>query len=127
MDDKIDVKQQVIHHDAEVAAAVQPKIRQQNSAMYEEALEKYGQDGSIDPAREKRLKRWVTRIGCAEATMQYVNLLEIILHRKLDAIILTCLGVCYFFYVSRCIMHPLPYARYQPCILSSMSTKPRCT
>ncbi|KAL7418778.1 hypothetical protein Q5752_006461 [Cryptotrichosporon argae] len=46
----------------------------QYADIYYEALEKYGDDGSIDPAAEKRLKR------------------------KLDFRILPLLGVCYFFY-----------------------------
>lgn len=55
----------------------QAKIAQQNAALYLEALERYGADGSgLDPADEKRLKR------------------------KLDMRILPALAVCYFFYVS---------------------------
>lgn len=34
-------------------------VAQQNADFYIEALEKYGHDGAIDPAAEKRLKRWV--------------------------------------------------------------------
>jgi hypothetical protein len=45
-----------------------------HAELYAEALERYGQDGSIDPAAEKRLKR------------------------KIDFRILPLLGVCYFFY-----------------------------
>lgn len=45
-------------------------------AFYQEALEKYGQEGSIDPVVEKTLVR------------------------KIDLRILPILGVCYFFYVS---------------------------
>ncbi|RSH89938.1 hypothetical protein EHS25_001924 [Saitozyma podzolica] len=50
------------------------RIKQQHAALYIEALEKYGEDGSIDPVAEKQLKR------------------------KLDMRILPLLGVCYFFY-----------------------------
>lgn len=42
--------------------------------LYIEALDKYGQDGSLDPATERRLKR------------------------KLDRRILPLLGICYCFY-----------------------------
>ena len=45
-----------------------------HAELYTEALERYGQDGSIDPEDEKRLKR------------------------KIDFRILPLLGVCYFFY-----------------------------
>ncbi|KAJ9124717.1 hypothetical protein QFC24_003085 [Naganishia onofrii] len=44
------------------------------TAMYAEALEKYGSEGSIDPAKEKKLVR------------------------KIDRIMIPILGVCYFFY-----------------------------
>ncbi len=59
--DKIDIKGDSLHH-AEVAEDVgegppPSKVRQLNAAMYEEALDKYGKDGSIDPAKEKQLKR----------------------------------------------------------------------
>jgi hypothetical protein len=56
-----------------------------HAALYTEALERYGQDGSIDPEAEKRLKR------------------------KIDYRILPLLGVCYFFYcMLRCrIWRPL--------------------
>lgn len=46
----------------------------QHAELYAEALERYGQDGSIDPASEKKLKR------------------------KIDRRILPLLGICYFFY-----------------------------
>lgn len=52
------------------------KIKQLNAALYVEALEKYGQDGDIDPEVEKKLKR------------------------KIDRRIIPLLGICYFFYVS---------------------------
>jgi hypothetical protein len=56
----------------------QAKIAQQNAALYLEALERYGADGSgLDPVAEKKLKR------------------------KLDLRIIPALAVCYFFYVSR--------------------------
>lgn len=45
-----------------------------HAELYTEALERYGQDGSIDPAAEKKLKR------------------------KIDRRILPLLGICYFFY-----------------------------
>ncbi|KAJ9090753.1 hypothetical protein QFC20_007830 [Naganishia adeliensis] len=45
-----------------------------DAAMYEEALEKYGEDGSIDPETEKKLVR------------------------KIDRLLLPILGICYFFY-----------------------------
>jgi hypothetical protein len=45
-----------------------------HAELYAEALERYGQDGSIDPEAEKRLKR------------------------KIDFRILPLLGICYFFY-----------------------------
>lgn len=45
-----------------------------HAELYAEALEKYGQEGSIDPEAEKRLKR------------------------KIDCRILPLLGICYFFY-----------------------------
>jgi hypothetical protein len=45
-----------------------------HAELYTEALERYGQDGSIDPGDEKRLKR------------------------KIDRRILPLLGICYFFY-----------------------------
>lgn len=51
-------------------------VRQQYGDLYAEALERYGQDDSIDPEEEKKLKR------------------------KLDMRIIPLLGVCYFFYVS---------------------------
>lgn len=51
-------------------------VRQQHGDLYAEALERYGQDDSIDPEEEKKLKR------------------------KLDMRIIPLLGVCYFFYVS---------------------------
>ncbi|RSH81048.1 uncharacterized protein EHS24_008482 [Apiotrichum porosum] len=50
------------------------KIAQQHADLYAEALAKYGVDGDIDPAAEKRVKR------------------------KLDRRILPALGICYFFY-----------------------------
>ncbi|KAK1924527.1 major facilitator superfamily domain-containing protein [Papiliotrema laurentii] len=49
-------------------------VAQQNADFYIEALEKYGHDGAIDPAAEKRLKR------------------------KIDWRILPILGICYCFY-----------------------------
>ncbi|KGB75365.2 hypothetical protein CNBG_1203 [Cryptococcus deuterogattii R265] len=49
-------------------------VRQQYGDLYAEALERYGQDDSIDPEEEKKLKR------------------------KLDMRIIPLLGVCYFFY-----------------------------
>lgn len=51
-------------------------VRQEHGDLYAEALERYGQDNSIDPEDEKRLKR------------------------KLDRRIIPLLGICYFFYVS---------------------------
>lgn len=60
------------------------KIAQQHADLYAEALAKYGVDGDIDPAAEKRVKR------------------------KLDRRILPALGICYFFYVSSgyaCVRH----------------------
>ncbi|GHJ83705.1 hypothetical protein NliqN6_0107 [Naganishia liquefaciens] len=45
-----------------------------DTALYEEALEKYGEEGSIDPEVEKKLVR------------------------KIDWLLLPILGVCYFFY-----------------------------
>lgn len=57
--------------------SAQARIAQQNAALYLEALERYGADGSgLDPAAEKKLKR------------------------KLDLRIIPALAVCYFFYVS---------------------------
>ena len=35
------------------------RVKQQHADIYIEALEKYGQDGSIDAMAEKRLKRFV--------------------------------------------------------------------
>ncbi|KAK8850644.1 hypothetical protein IAR55_004563 [Kwoniella newhampshirensis] len=52
------------------------RIKQQHADLYMEALDKYGEDGSIDPVAEKALKR------------------------RLDRRILPLLGICYFFYVS---------------------------
>jgi hypothetical protein len=69
-DNKTDLPEQLEH------AAPTAKIRQLNAAMYEEALEKYGYDGAIDPAVEKKLVR------------------------KLDFRVIPLLAVCYFFYVS---------------------------
>lgn len=51
-------------------------VRQEHGELYAEALERYGQDNSIDPEDEKKLKR------------------------KLDKRIIPLLGICYFFYVS---------------------------
>lgn len=58
------------------ASAGAGHIAQSHADLYAEALAKYGVDGDIDPAAEKRVKR------------------------KLDMRILLCLGICYFFYVS---------------------------
>ncbi|UOH79687.1 hypothetical protein LQV05_000696 [Cryptococcus neoformans] len=49
-------------------------VRQEHGELYAEALERYGQDNSIDPEDEKKLKR------------------------KLDRRIIPLLGICYFFY-----------------------------
>ncbi|AFR92856.1 hypothetical protein C343_00742 [Cryptococcus neoformans C23] len=49
-------------------------VRQEHGELYAEALERYGQDNSIDPEDEKKLKR------------------------KLDKRIIPLLGICYFFY-----------------------------
>jgi hypothetical protein len=35
------------------------RIKQQHADLYIEALERYGEDGSIDPEAEKRLKRCI--------------------------------------------------------------------
>ena len=37
-------------------------IKQLHADLYIEALERYGQDGTIDPAAEKKLKRKLDRI-----------------------------------------------------------------
>jgi hypothetical protein len=54
------------------------KIHQHNAHMYHEALERYPNDEAIDQTAERRLRR------------------------KLDMRIIPLLGICYFFYVSRC-------------------------
>ncbi|ORY28022.1 major facilitator superfamily domain-containing protein [Naematelia encephala] len=55
-------------------ANAEQEVLTENQELYLEALEKYGEDGAIEPADEKRLKR------------------------KLDMRILPLLGICYFFY-----------------------------
>lgn len=70
---------QIEGHDEEGYDAKNPQpavvgFSGKHAELYAEALERYGQDGSIDPAAEKRLKR------------------------KIDFRILPLLGVCYFFY-----------------------------
>jgi hypothetical protein len=84
MDDKVDHIQPAkdespIHDDHEALDLKNPQpavvgFTGKHAELYTEALERYGQDGSIDPAAEKRLKR------------------------KIDCRILPLLGVCYFFY-----------------------------
>lgn len=56
------------------AVPVAQRIKQQHADLYEEALEKYGRDGTIDPVVERRLRR------------------------KINFIVLPLLGVCYFYY-----------------------------
>lgn len=46
----------------------------ERQALYDEAIEQYGEDGSIDPVAEKKLVR------------------------KIDARVIPILGICYFFY-----------------------------
>ncbi|WVQ70609.1 hypothetical protein IAR50_000128 [Cryptococcus sp. DSM 104548] len=55
-------------------SAVIEKVRQEHGEIYAQALERYGEEGSIDPAEEKRLRN------------------------KLDRRIIPLLGICYFFY-----------------------------
>ena len=45
----------------QVTEVVPGVIKGQNVELYAEALEKYGQEGTIDPEAEKRLKRYVKR------------------------------------------------------------------
>ena len=72
----IDTDVEVAQHKKTDAVPLEDRIKQQHADLYLEALQKYGQDGTIDPVAEKRLKR------------------------KLDMRILPLLGICYFF-VSR--------------------------
>lgn len=69
-------KGEVEHRNFVEAPSVASKIKQQNAALYAEALDKYGAEGAIDPDAERRLRR------------------------KIDFRIIPVLGICYFFYVS---------------------------
>lgn len=72
-----DEKPRIEEEELAALPTAQAKIAQQNAALYLEALERYGADGSgLDPVAEKKLKR------------------------KLDLRIIPALAVCYFFYVS---------------------------
>lgn len=69
-------KPHAIEEELSALPTAQAKIAQQNAALYQEALERYGADGSgLDPVAEKKLRR------------------------KLDWHIIPALAVCYFFYV----------------------------
>ncbi|TYJ55614.1 hypothetical protein B9479_003646 [Cryptococcus floricola] len=54
--------------------AVIEQVRQEHGEIYAQALERYGEEGSIDPETEKKLRN------------------------KLDRRIIPLLGICYFFY-----------------------------
>lgn len=57
---KTDTAQHQEHSKLE-AVPLADRIKQQHADLYAEALEKYGQDGSIDPVAEKKLKRKLDR------------------------------------------------------------------
>lgn len=70
--DAKDVEQQETR--PEVLAGANNGIKSADAELYEEALARYGVEGNIDPAEEKRVRR------------------------KLDRIIIPVLGVSYFYY-----------------------------
>lgn len=60
----IEAKTETIQHEEHgklEAVPLADRIKQQHADLYAEALEKYGQDGSIDPVAEKKLKRKLDR------------------------------------------------------------------
>ena len=60
----------------EESGNIASKCAPDNAEMYQEALERYPNDASIDAVDEKRVRH------------------------KIDRVILPALGICYFFYVS---------------------------